>query len=349
MTGTADKKPVPWRIETVPPDEDNSRLDRFLRRLVPGLAQGSIERMLRNGLIRLDGAKAKANSRISVGQSVRLPPDLRPTPETSNSETSISETSISETSISGKTGLSVPKIIADADLRRRFDDMVLAEGRGWIAINKPSGLAVQGGTSISTHIDGMLQALAPYTNGRLRLVHRIDKDTSGVLLLAKTLESARALTEAFHRHKIEKTYLAIVMGMPAESGKIRAPLKKLAGKAGEKMVVDHDGQDATTLYRRIDHAGRKLSLMALRPVSGRTHQLRVHMQHINTPICGDGKYGGDAAHPGAMVARRLHLHAWQVKLADGKVITAPLSPHFAASMEQLGLALPPPGWRFQDQ
>ena len=227
--------------------------------------------------------------------------------------------------------------------------MVLAEGRGWIAINKPSGLAVQGGTSISTHIDGMLQALAPHTNGRLRLVHRIDKDTSGVLLLAKTLESARALTEAFHRHKIEKTYLAIVMGMPAESGKIRAPLKKLAGKAGEKMVVDHDGQDATTLYRRIDHAGRKLSLMALRPVSGRTHQLRVHMQHINTPICGDGKYGGDAAHPGILAARRLHLHAWQVKLADGKVITAPLSPHFAASMKQLGLALPPPGWRFQDQ
>ena len=344
MTETADKKPVPWRIETVPPDEDNSRLDRFLRRLVPGLAQGSIERMLRNGLIRLDGAKAKANSRISVGQSVRLPPDLRPAPETSNSETSNPETSIS-----GKSGLSAPKIIADADLRRRFDDMVLAEGRGWIAINKPSGLAVQGGTSISTHIDGMLQALAPHTNGRLRLVHRIDKDTSGVLLLAKTLESARALTEAFHRHKIEKTYLAIVMGMPAESGKICAPLKKLAGKAGEKMVVDHDGQDATTLYRRIDHAGRKLSLMALRPVSGRTHQLRVHMQHINTPICGDGKYGGDAAHPGAMVARRLHLHAWQVKLAGGKVITAPLSPHFAASMEQLGLALPPPGWRFQDQ
>ena len=344
MTGTADKKPVPWRIETVPPDEDNSRLDRFLRRLVPGLAQGSIERMLRNGLIRLDGAKAKANSRISVGQSVRLPPDLRPAPETSNSETPNSETSIS-----GKSGLSAPKIIADADLRRRFDDMVLAEGRGWIAINKPSGLAVQGGTSISTHIDGMLQALAPHTNGRLRLVHRIDKDTSGVLLLAKTLESARALTEEFHRHKIEKTYLAIVMGMPAESGKICAPLKKLAGKAGEKMVVDHDGQDATTQYRRIDHAGRKLSLMALRPVSGRTHQLRVHMQHINTPICGDGKYGGDAAHPGAMVARRLHLHAWQVKLADGKVITAPLSPHFAASMEQLGLAMPPPGWRFQDQ
>ena len=336
MTGTADKNPVPWRLETVPPDEDNSRLDRFLRRLVPGLAQGSIERMLRNGLIRLDGAKAKAKSRISVGQSVRLPPELQPAPETS----------IPGTPISGKSGLSAPKIILDADLRRRFDDMVLAEGRGWIAINKPSGLAVQGGTSITMHIDGMLQALAPHTNGRLRLVHRIDKETSGVLLLAKTLESARVLTESFHRHKIEKTYLAIVMGMPAESGKIQAPLKKLVGKAGEKMMVDNNGQDTTTLYRRIDHAGRKLSLMALRPVSGRTHQLRVHMQHISAPICGDGKYGGDGAHPGTLMARRLHLHAWRVKLADGKIITAPLSPHFAASMEQLGLALPPPSWRF---
>ena len=334
MTGTADKKPVLWRIETVPHDEDNSRLDRFLRRLLPGLAQGSIERMLRNGLIRLDGAKAKANSRISVGQSVRLPPDLQPAREKSILEAS---------------GMSAPKIITDADLRRRFDDMVLAEGRGWIAINKPSGLAVQGGTSISTHIDGMLKALTPRNAERLRLVHRIDKDTSGVLLLAKTLESARALTEAFHRHKFEKTYLAIVMGMPAESGKIRAPLKKLAGKAGQKMVVDDGGQAATTLYRRIDHAGGKLSLLALRPVSGRTHQLRVHMQYINTPICGDGKYGGDTAHLGAMMDRRLHLHAWQIKLADGKVITAPLSPHFAASMEKLGLAPPSPGWRFQDQ
>ncbi len=344
MTETADKKPVPWRVETVPQDEDNSRLDRFLRRLVPGLAQGSIERMLRNGLIRLDGAKAKANSRISMGQSVRLPPDLKPA-----QKISIPETSIPETSIPGKSCLSAPKIIADADLRQRFDEMVLAEGHGWIAINKPSGLAVQGGTSISTHIDGMLQALAPHTKGRLRLVHRIDKDTSGVLLLAKTLESARALTEAFQRYEVEKTYLAIVMGVPAESGKIRAPLKKLAGKTGEKVVVDYDGQDATTLYRRIDCAGRKLSLMALRPVSGRTHQLRVHMQHINTPICGDGKYGGNVKHLAGVVARRLHLHAWRVELEDGKIITAPLSPYFAASMEQLGLALPSPGWRFQDQ
>ena len=209
MMGIADKKVVPWRIETVPTDEDDSRLDRFLRRLVPGLAQGSIERMLRNGLIRLDGAKAKANSRISVGQSVRLPPDLQP----------------------------APKIIPDADLRRRFDDMVLAEGSGWIAINKPSGLAVQGGTSIVTHVDGMLQALAAHSNRRLRLVHRIDKDTSGVLLLAKTLASARALTKSFHRHKIEKTYLAIVHGGLTD-GRIeeKTPIKEVRTR-GRKSAL----------------------------------------------------------------------------------------------------------------
>ena len=233
---------------------------------------------------------------------------------------------------------------------------ILFEDESIIVINKAAGLVVHpapgnpGGTLVNAllaHCGNSLSGIGG--EKRPGIVHRLDKDTSGVLLLAKTLESARALTEAFHRHKIEKTYLAIVIGMPAESGKICAPLKKLVGKAGEKMVVNHDGQDATTLYRRIDHAGRKLSLMALRPVSGRKHQLRVHMQHINTPICGDGKYGGDAAHPGGMLVPRLHLHAWQVKLADGKVITAPLSPHFAASMEQLGLAMPLPGWRFQDQ
>ena len=328
MSGPVDKKPVEWRFETVAMAEHNSRLDRFLRRLVTGLAQSSIERMLRNGLIRVDGAKAKASNRISVGQSVRLPASLKPGPT--------------------KPAQLCPNIIAQADLRQKFDNMVLAEGRGWLAINKPSGMAVQGGTSVVRHIDMMLHALAAQSDGRLRLVHRIDKDTSGVLLLAKTLVSARALTKAFQRHKIEKTYLALVIGMPTEIGKICVPLKKLAGKAGEKMVVDGTGQEATTLYRRIDHAGRKLSLMALRPLTGRKHQLRVHMNHINSPICGDGKYGGEEAHPGALVARRLHLHAWQLKLADGKVITAPLSPHFAASMKQLGLTTPPPKWRFQD-
>ena len=226
--------------------------------------------------------------------------------------------------------------------------MFLAEGKGWLALNKPSGLAVQGGTGTHHHIDGMMRAMSDDAGSRLRLVHRIDKDTSGVLLLAKTIEAARSLTEAFQKHRLEKTYLALVMGLPPESGSIRDPILKLSGKAGEKMQVHEDGQSAQTLYRRLDHAGRKMALMALRPLTGRTHQLRVHMAHIGHPICGDGKYAGDDAHPGGLIARRLHLHAWQLKLTDGKVITALPSPHLKASLADLGMDLPAAGWRFQD-
>jgi 23S rRNA pseudouridine955/2504/2580 synthase len=281
--------------------------------------------MVRNGLIRVDGAKVKANRRLVTGQILRLPPNLQ--------------------TAQPKVHRSRPSLVS-ANLQQQFDGMFLAEGRGWLALNKPSGLAVQGGTSISNHVDGMLQALACKTGERLRLVHRLDKDTSGVLLLAKTLGSARALTEDFRQSRIEKTYLAVVMGLPPESGKIRVPLKKLVGQLGEKMMVDDKGKDATTLFRRVDHAGRKLSLMALRPITGKTHQLRVHMEYLGHPICGDGKYSGAAEHPGDIVSRRLHLHAWQVKLADGKVITAPVAPHIKASIDILGLEPPAESWRF---
>ena len=226
--------------------------------------------------------------------------------------------------------------------------MFLAEGKGWVALNKPSGLAVQGGTRTHHHIDGMMRAMSDDAGSRLRLVHRIDKDTSGVLLLAKTIEAARSLTEAFQKHRLAKTYLSLVMGLPPESGSIRDPILKFGGRAGEKMQVHEDGQSAQTLYRRLDHAGRKMALMALRPLTGRTHQLRVHMAHIGHPICGDGKYAGDGAHPGGLIPRRLHLHAWQLKLTDGRVITAPLSPHLKASLADLGMELPAAGWRFQD-
>ena len=323
------KAPVKWRLEEIPAGEDGTRLDRFLRRLIPGLAQGQIERMLRNGLIRVDGAKAKASFRLVQGQSLRLPlaidANVPPRP------------------------VAAPRIIASSSIRQQLDDMFLAEGKGWLALDKPSGLAVQGGTGTHHHIDGMLQAIADDSASRLRLVHRIDKDTSGVLLLAKSVEAARNLTEAFHKQRIEKTYLALVVGLPPETGSIKAPVLKLPGRAGEKMQVHDDGQNAHTLFRRLDHAGRKISLMALRPLTGRTHQLRVHMAHIGTPICGDGKYAGDEAHPGGVMARRLHLHAWQLKLPDGKLIVAPPGGHMKISLEDFGMAVPPPGWRFQDE
>lgn len=322
-----------WRFENVPAGENGTRLDRFLRRLVPGLGQGNIERGIRNGLIRLDGVKAKSATRVKEGQSVRLPRKMIDQMEL---ESNIPAPPVTRT-------------ISGPGARRQLDEMCLAEGRGWLALNKPSGLAVQGGTGTYEHIDSMLQAVAKGPASRLRLVHRIDKDTSGVLLLAKTLASARVLTEAFATRRIEKTYLALVKGLSAEMGSIRAPLLKLPGQAGEKVQVNDKGQSAHTLYRRLDHAGRKMSLMALRPLTGRTHQLRVHMAYLGTPICGDGKYAGNDAHPGGIVARRLHLHAWQLKLADGTVITAPLGGHMKISLDELGMHTPQLGWRFQDE
>ena len=338
VKGLVDIKPKPktgaksgskaWHFENVPAHEEGTRLDRFLRRLAPGLGQGQIEKMLRNGLIRLDGAKVKAATRLLTGQVVRLPSVM------------------SETRLASP--ISVPRIVARASMHHQLDDMFLAEGKGWLALNKPSGLAVQGGSGMHQHIDGMLKAISDDSVSRLRLVHRIDKDTSGVLLLAKTIEAARSLTKAFQKQWLEKTYLALVVGLPPETGSIRAPILKFGGKAGEKMRIHKDGQSAQTLYRRLDHAGRNVAFMALRPLTGRTHQLRVHMAYHGNPICGDGKYGGESAHLGGLIARRLHLHAWQLKLADGKTITAPISPHMKASLDDLGMAVPSVGWRFQN-
>ena len=188
-----------WRFEAIPEDEDGSRLDRFLRRLIPGLGQGQIEKMLRNGLIRIDGAKAKSASRVAVGQTIRLPLSI----DTLASAKPAAHAATAKS-------LATP-MMGGAPLQKTFNDMVIGEGKGWIALNKPSGLAVQGGTGTKQHVDGMLAALATRGGERMRLVHRIDKDTSGVLLLAKNLGSARSLTDAFHKHTIEKKFLGLCM------------------------------------------------------------------------------------------------------------------------------------------
>ena len=333
MTGNDGQKQGPdWWLVEVPVDEDGTRIDRFLRRLVPGLTQGPVEKMLRSGLIRLDGTKVKPAARIDAGQMLRLPPHL-------------------------KDGLEAPSRPAMPEatprLRAEFDAMVVAEGPDWIAINKPSGLAVQGGTGTARHVDGMLQALAADDPDRMRLVHRIDKDTSGLLLLARGRAAARRLTASFAGRDMEKTYLALVTGGVPCALRITDPLAK-GGRAGfETMTVDPDGQPADSEMRRIDSAGRALSLVALRPHTGRTHQLRVHMAHAGHPIVGDGKYGGErrdaAAHPGGALARRLHLHAWRLRLPDGRQIEAPVPPDFQDSLDALGLAVPGADWQFAPQ
>ena len=323
-----------WWLETVPEDEDGTRLDRFLRRLIPRLPQGDIERMLRSGLIRLDGAKTKSSVRIAAGQELRLPPHLR----------------MGVAQLPGPTSKPNKTPRRNDRLDRQFDSMVIAEGMDWLALNKPSGLAVQGGTGTNTHIDGMLMALADGNEeARLRLVHRIDKDTSGILLLAKNRAAAQRLSDDFHHRRIAKTYLALVVGIPRPVMQIRHRLEKQAGRGGEKMVVALQGKSAHTEALRIDVMGRKLALMALRPQTGRTHQLRVHMAHEGHPIAGDGKYGGVEAHPRGLVAKRLHLHAWRLRLGDGVLIEAPLTGHMRTSLLDLGLQLPVGDWPFDDR
>lgn len=323
MSGESSSKPD-WWLHPVPSEEEGTRLDRYLRQLVPGLTQGPVEKMLRSGLIRLDGSKAKPATRLEAGQELRLPPHLRDAPV--------------------KAAPTAPS--ATPQLRKQFDAMCLARGDDWIAINKPPGLAVQGGSGTGRHVDGMLQALAAGADDRMRLVHRIDKDTSGLLLLARGRAGARRLTRAFQQQEIEKTYLALVTGAPPEAMEMRGALLKRGGSGGEMMAVDPDGQPAHSSLRLIEAAGVKMALVALRPRTGRTHQLRVHMAHEGHPIIGDGKYGGAASHPGGGVASRLHLHAWRLRLPDGTALEAPLPDHFRASLATLGLAVPGPGWQF---
>lgn len=327
MSGEGSSAPPDWWLVEVPDSEAGTRLDRFLRQIVPGLTQGPVEKMLRSGLIRLDGAKARPAVRLETGQVLRLPPHLRD----SEQSRPVRKTPI-----------------ATSQLRASFAEMIIAEGDDWIAINKPPGLAVQGGTGTSCHVDGMLQALAGDARDRMRLVHRIDRDTSGLLLLARNRAAARSLTAAFAGREMEKTYLALVAGAVPERLQITEPLLK-KGRAGfESMVVDPDGQSAHSEMRQIEVVGTSFSFVALRPHTGRTHQLRIHMAHVGHPIIGDPKYGsaGGGAGGGGAIARKLHLHAWRLRLPDGRRIEAPLPPHFLATLASLGLAVPAAGWQF---
>jgi len=324
------KQAPDWWLVEVPESEVGSRLDRFLRQIVPGLTQGPVEKMLRSGLIRLDGGKAKPAARLEAGQTLRLPPHLRDAAPARPSR---------------------PLAVATPQLRASFSAMIVDEGDDWIAINKPSGLAVQGGSGTTHHVDGMLQALAGEAPDRMRLVHRIDKDTSGLLLLARGRAAARHLTASFADRDMEKTYLALVAGAVPATLRIMDPLAKRGHAGFETMAVDPEGQPADSEMRLIDHVGNRFSLVALRPHTGRTHQLRVHMAHAGHPIMGDQKYGGvrrdgAAARSGGVIARKLHLHAWRLRLPDGRQVEAPLPVHFLAAIDSLGLAVPPADWQF---
>lgn len=305
---------------TVEPGEAEQRLDRWFRRRFPQVPHGLLAKLLRTGQVRVDGRRAKANQRLEAGQQVRVPPlPDAPPPTPAQSRPTVSE--------------------AQA---RALREAVLYRDEHVIALNKPPGLAVQGGTGTTKHLDAMLDALA-FDGERPRLVHRLDKDTSGVLLLGRTPAAAARLAGAFKSRQTRKLYWAVVVGVPKpRRGRISAPLAKLPGRAGEKVAVDEDeGKHAVTWYRTVAAAARKAAWLEMEPRTGRTHQLRAHCLLLNTPILGDGKYGGQEAFlQGQGLSRKLHLHARTVRMPHptGGVleVTAPLPPHMAATFDFFG-------------
>ena len=307
---------------TVTKDESELRLDRWFKRRFPALGHGRLEKLLRTGQIRVDGRRAKAAMRLEAGQSVRVPP----------------------LGIEAPAPKRRPEIDPGeaADLRRR----VLYKDDWMIALDKPAGLAVQGGTRTDRHLDAMLDALRFEAVERPKLVHRLDRDTSGVLLLARTTPAARVLAEAFRQKSAAKLYWAVTVGVPErDSGAVDLPLAKLGGPRGERVAADEEeGLRAVTRWRVVDRAGRKASWLALMPETGRTHQLRVHCAALGAPILGDFKYGGrEAVLPGGAEKPMLHLHARAIRMPHPKggvlEAKAPLPTHIRETFAFLGFAM----------
>jgi 23S rRNA pseudouridine955/2504/2580 synthase len=304
---------------TVQPDDEGVRLDRWFRRHLPQIGFATVSRWARTGQIRVDGKRADPADRLAAGQVLRVPPG----------------------GAAPERGARTRKPLTEEQIERA-DAMVLTQDRAAIVLNKPPGLATQGGSGTHEHVDGLLDAFAP-DGPRPRLVHRLDKDTSGVLLIARTPGSAAFFSKRFSTRTARKIYWALVAGVPSvDEGFIDLPLAKQPGTGGEKMMVDESehGQPARTRYRVLDRAGNRAAWVELQPLTGRTHQLRVHMAAIGHPIVGDGKYGGQDAFLSGTISRKMHLHARRLIIdhPDGAPldVVAPLPEHFATGMEQLG-------------
>jgi 23S rRNA pseudouridine955/2504/2580 synthase len=305
---------------TVGHDDEGVRLDRWFKRHLPQVGFAMVSRWARTGQVRVDGKRADVDTRLSAGQVLRVPPGGEQKP--------------------GLGGDTPRRELTEAEIELA-DSMVLTQDRAAIVLNKPPGLATQGGSGIKENVDGLLDAYVE-RGPRPRLVHRLDKDTSGVLLIARTPGSAAFFSKRFSGRTARKIYWALVVGVPnIHEGLIELPLAKQPGTGGEKMHVDEkEGQTARTRYRVIDRAGNRAAWVELHPLTGRTHQLRVHMAAIGHPIVGDGKYGGQEAFLTGSISRKMHLHARRliIEHPDGAPldVTAPLPEHFANSLESLG-------------
>ena len=335
------------RTFVVGEEEDGMRLDRWLKRRIPDLSLAHLNKIVRTGQVRVEGGRAQISTRVVMGQKVRLPPlRLAPAPALASAP--------------------APSL-NDA---RAIRDMVLFEDKWLMALNKPYGLAVQGGSGTARHIDGMLASLADSNGEAPRLVHRLDRDTSGVLLVAKTRKIAADLGEIFRSRQARKVYWAVVVGVPRpQQGRVSLFLAKGAGMehapgaaAGaaarrdpEKMRVarhgEEDARHSVTYYAVVDKVAPRLAWLSMKPVTGRTHQLRAHAEAIGHPIIGDPKYGGQFAPNDprltdplraipAEVERKLHLLARRLTLPHPKGgvvdVTAPLPPHMRATFNLFG-------------
>ena len=305
-------------------DEAGMRLDRWFKLHFPHITHAHLSKLLRTGQVRVDGNRAKGATRLEGGERVRVPPlglETRPADMPPASEP------------------------LSADDRAFFDQLVIFEDQDLFVLDKPAGLAVQGGTRTARHVDRLLDRLALDLGERPRLVHRLDKDTSGVLVIARRRAVASALGKLFATRSVRKVYWALVKGVPKPAqGKVATPLVKMAGPEGDRVRAAGPGEQArarraTTHYAVIDQAGQKLSWVSLKPVTGRQHQLRAHMAMIGHPILGDRKYRGNKDLP-AGVANRLHLHARRIAFAHPRGgtldVTAPLPQHMRASFALFG-------------
>ena len=313
----------PGRTFTVADDDDGIRLDRWFRRHMPEASFNIVSRWARTGQLRVDGGRATPGDRIVAGQVIRIPP-LDPVAPEKPARPKRQRPPLSEEDLAF------------------VQDLVLYRDRSAIVLNKPPGLATQGGTKTERHLDGLLDGLTFDATGRPKLVHRLDKDTSGALLVARSANAAGFFSKAFSSRTARKVYWALVVGVPSiEDGMVELPIAKQPGTGGEKMYVDDkEGSPARTRYRVVERAGNRACWVELQPFTGRTHQLRVHMAAIGHPIVGDGKYGGAEAFLSGGVSRKMHLHARRLRIdsPEGGTIDVTAEPprHFAESMELLG-------------
>ena len=320
-------------LRTIDADDDGIRIDRWFKRHYPQVTHVLLQKLLRKGEVRLDGKRADAGTRVAAGQAIRLPPQVIYAKDAKNPKEQDPQKPAAETK----------HPLASKDMGS-LADRILYMDKQVIVLDKPAGLATQGGSGLIKHVDGMLDSLQYEKPTRPKLVHRLDRDTSGVLLIARTALAASGLSASLALRDTSKVYWALVRGVPKQKhGVVKAALAKegVRGK-DERMTVseDDDAKFALTEYAVMGTAGTEFAWVAARPITGRTHQIRVHMASLGTPIVGDFKYGGTDSRGRGDIADKLHLHARSIDIGrpdGGRLqVTAPLSPHMVKSWKLLG-------------